>query len=129
MDEITDSLPSSEWVSYASRLVTLVGMVLLIQLAAMAAGIAVQAFHHYYRFQFWLYAGQMLYRDGTLFLFLANLAFFMHVLSPNKYIGYFLYIAFTTANALSWGAVKTCAYLLRKGNHPTVTHSHLYTHL
>ena len=129
MDEITDSLPTSEWVSYASRLVTLVGMVILIQLAAMAAGIAVQAFHHYYRFQFWLYAGQMLYRDGTLFLFLAVLAFFIHVLSPNKYIGYFLYIVFVAANALAWGAVNVSAYLLRYGSRPTVTYSDFYQDL
>src|SRR5258708_27851946 len=122
MDEITDSLPSSEWVTYAWRLVTLVGMELLIQLAAMAAGIAVQAFHHYYRFQFWLYAGQMLYRDGTLFLFLAVLAFFIHVLSPNKYIGYFLYIVFVAANALAWGALDVPAYLLRYCCPPPAPH-------
>ena len=36
MDEIADATPTPEWVSYAARLVTLVGMVMLIQTVALA---------------------------------------------------------------------------------------------
>src|SRR5262249_24525354 len=39
MDEIADATPTPEWVSYAARLVTLLAMVMLIQAAALAAGI------------------------------------------------------------------------------------------
>jgi len=55
MDEIADATPTPEWVSYASRLVTLVAMVLLIQFAALLGGMAVQAAHGYKNFQFGLY--------------------------------------------------------------------------
>src|SRR5262249_46426127 len=39
MDEIADATPTPEWVSYAARLGTLVGMVMLIQSVALVAGI------------------------------------------------------------------------------------------
>ena len=125
-DEITDSLPVPEWVSYASRLVTLTGMVMLILLASSIAGIAVQAYHHYYRFQLGIYASQMFYRDGTLFLYLAVLAFFIHVLSPNKFIGYFIYIVVIGANALAWGALNVATNLMIFGGRPNVVVSDFY---
>lgn len=126
MDEINDSLPTPEWVSYASRLVPLIAMVTLIQLAAMVSGMAVQAYHHYFRFQFWLYASQLFYRDATFFLFLTVLAFFIHVLSPNKYIGYFIYLVFLGVNAFAWGAMNVATYMIRFASRPTVVYSDFY---
>jgi len=45
MDEIVDAAPVPEWISYATRLVTLIVMVMLIQVFALLSGIAVQAWH------------------------------------------------------------------------------------
>ncbi len=98
MDEISDSLPTPEWVSYASRLTALVGIILLIQLLVLASGVIVQASYGFHRFQLGLYVKELLVRDLSLFLMLAVLAFFIHVLSANKYVGYFLYVVFLLAN-------------------------------
>ena len=57
------------------------------------SGMAVQVFHGYHRFQLGLYAYDLFVRDFSL-AFLSVLAFFIHAISPNKYIGYFAYIAF-----------------------------------
>ncbi len=38
------------------------------------------------------------------FVFLAILAFFIHVISPNKYVGYFGYIAFLILTTFVWSA-------------------------
>ena len=43
---------------------------------------------------------------ATFFLFFAVLAFFIHVLAPNKYVGYFIFIAFLIANVLGLAAVE-----------------------
>ena len=95
MDEIVDATPVPEWMSYATRLLTLLLMVLLIQAMALLSGIAVQAWHGYHRFQIGLYSYELLVRDLLLFVaFLAVLAFFIHAISPNKYLGYVVYIAF-----------------------------------
>ena len=100
MDEIADSMPTPEWMSYASRLLTLMIMVMLMQTAALLGGIAVQTWHGYHRYQMGLYLHELLVRDASAFLFLSVLAFLIHVLSPNKYIGYFFYIAFLAGNSV-----------------------------
>jgi ABC-2 type transport system permease protein len=126
MDEITDSLPAPEWISYASRLTALAAMVFLVQMLALISGIAVQAWHGYHRFQLDLYAKELFLRDGSFFLFLGVLAFFIHVLSPNKYVGYFLYITFLIANAFVWRPLNVATLLVRYPLRPSVTYSDFY---
>ena len=103
MDEITDATPTPEWVSYATRLATLIAMAMLIQTVALLAGIVDQAIHGYYRFQFGLYLHELLTRDASWVVFLAILAFFIQALAPNKYVGYFAFIAFILSTLLCGG--------------------------
>ena len=126
MDEITDSLPAPEWISYASRFVALGGMVMLVQLLAQASGVIVQAYNGYHRYQLDLYLKQLILRDGSLFLFLGALAFFIHTLSPNKYVGYFIYVAFLIANVFIWRPLNVATYLVRFGLTPNVTYSDFF---
>ena len=126
MDEIADSLPAPEWVSYASRLTALIGVVLLVQLAVFACGIIVQASSHFYRFQFGLYVEELLLRDLSLFVMLAVLAFFFHVVSPNKYVGYFLYIVFLVANVFAWTPLNVASNLPKFANRPRIIYSDFF---
>jgi ABC-2 type transport system permease protein len=126
MDEITDSLPTPEWVTYASRLTALVGVVLIIQLVVFACGIIVQAANHFYRFQLGLYVKELLLRDLSLFLMLAILAFFIHVLSPNKYVGYFAYVVFLLANLFAWSPLNVASNLPKFANRPRIIYSDFY---
>jgi ABC-2 type transport system permease protein len=126
MDEIVDSQPSPEWVSYASRLTALVGLVLIIQFVVLLAGVIVQAALGYHRFQLDLYARELFFRDGSLFLFLAVLAFFIHVLSSSKYLGYFFYIAFLLANLFIWRPLNVANNLVKFANRPRVVYSDFY---
>jgi ABC-2 type transport system permease protein len=126
MDEIADATPTPEWMSYASRLLTLVLMVMLMQAAALVSGVAVQAWHHYYRFQFGLYAYELFVRDASNFLFLGVLAFLIHALSPNKYIGYFFYIAFLAANTFIWRPLNVATNLVQFSGTPNVIHSDMF---
>ena len=102
MDEIADATPTPEWVSYATRLATLIAMVMLIQAVALLAGIVDQAIHGYSRFQFGLYVHELLMRDASWVVFVAILAFFIQALAPNKYVGYFAFIAFYFVNTFVW---------------------------
>jgi ABC-type transport system involved in multi-copper enzyme maturation permease subunit len=126
MDEIADSLPAPEWISYASRFVALAGMVMLVQLLALASGVIVQAYYGYHRYQLDLYLKQLILRDGSLFLFLGALAFFIHALAPNKHVGYFIYIAFLIANVFIWRPLNVATYLARFGLTPDVTYSDFF---
>jgi ABC-2 type transport system permease protein len=124
--EIVDATPTPEWVSYTARLVTLVVMVMLIQVGALLSGIAVQAWHGYHRFQLGFYAHELLVRDGSLFVFLAVLAFFIHAMSPNKYVGYFSFIAFVVLNAFIWRPLNVATLLVQFGDRPNIVYSDFF---
>ena len=126
MDEIADATPTPEWVSYAARLVTLVAMVMLIQAVALSAGIVVQAAHSYYRFQFGLYAHELLVRDASWFVLMAILAFFIQALAPNKYVGYFVFIAFYCVNSFLWTPLNVATNLVQFAARPKVIYSDFF---
>jgi ABC-type transport system involved in multi-copper enzyme maturation permease subunit len=126
VDEISDATPTPEWVSYASRLATLIAMVLLIQAAGLAAGIVDQAIHGYYRFQFGLYVHELLVRNASGFVFLAVLAFFIQSLAPNKYAGYFVFILVYCVNIFLWPPLNVATYLVQFAGRPNVTYSDFF---
>lgn len=127
VDEITDSMPAPDWVSYASRFTALIGIVVLIQLAVFASGVTVQTAKHFYRFQFSLYAKELLLRDLSLFVMLAILAFLFHALSPNKYVGYFVYVVFLIANFFAWTPLNVASNLPKFANRPRIIYSDFFT--
>ncbi len=124
--EIVDSLPTPEWVAYLSRLAALAVTVMLVQLLALLSGVIVQACYGYHRFQLSLYLQQLFLRDGAFFLFFGVLAFFIHVLSPNKYLGYFLFIAFAITNSFIWSPLNVATNLVKFGTTPEVVYSDLF---
>ena len=126
VDEIADATPTPEWVSYAARLGTLIAMVMVIQAAALAAGVLDQAVQGYYRFQFGLYIHELLVRDGSWFVFLAVLAFLIHVLAPNKYVGYFVFITFYFANEFLWHPLNVATNLVQFAGRPNVVYSDFF---
>jgi ABC-2 type transport system permease protein len=126
LDEIADATPTPEWVSYAARLVTLVSMLMVIQAVALLAGIVVQAAHGYYRFQFGLYAHELLMRDASWFVLMAILAFFIQAMAPNKYVGYFVFIAFYSVNSLLWKPLNVATNLVQFAARPRVIYSDFF---
>jgi ABC-type transport system involved in multi-copper enzyme maturation permease subunit len=125
-DEIIDALPAPEWVSYAARLAALLGIVLIVLAIVMAAGLIVQASLGYHRYQLGLYFRDMFVRSGSIFLFLTVLAFAIHVLAPNKYVGYFAYVVFLITNAFIWRPLNVATNLVRFGARPRVIYSDFY---
>jgi len=126
MDEILDSLPTPEWVAFLSRLAALAATVMLVQFLALMTGVIVQASYGYHRFQLSLYLQQLIVRDGSFFLFFGVLAFFIHVLSPNKYLGYFLFLAFALVNSFIWDPLNVATNLVKFGTTPQVVYSDLF---
>jgi ABC-2 type transport system permease protein len=126
MDEIHDALPIPDWLSYASRLAALIVIVMLVQAVAMASGIVVQTCLGYHRYQIGLYLKELFLRDASFFLFSAVLAFFIHAIAPNKYVGYFAFIAFLILNAFIWRPLNVATYLVRFGMRPSVTNSDFF---
>jgi len=126
MDEITDSLPAPEWISYAARFTALAAMVMLVQLLALVSAVIIQTSYGYHRYQLGLYLNQLFVRDLALFFFLGVLAFFIHALSPNKYVGYFAYVAFLIVNLFVWTPLNVSSNLVQFGGTPNVTYSDMF---
>jgi len=126
MDEIEDALPHRDWPSYASKLFALLCTIFLIVCLAMAGGILMQVFSGYHRYQFGLWITELLGMDFTTFLFLAVLAYFVHVISPNKYVGYFAFIAFVMANQFVWRPLHVATRLVQFGSQPDTTYSDFF---
>ena len=54
------------------------------------------------------------------------LAFFVHALSPNKYAGYFAYVAFLIVNFSIWKPLNVASNLVQFGSTPDVTYSDMF---
>jgi ABC-2 type transport system permease protein len=126
MDEITDSLPTPEWVSYAARFVTLMGVLALILVLTALSGIIVQAAHGFHRYQLGLYLSQLFWRDGSLLFLIATLAFFIHVFSPNKYVGYFAYVTIIILDLTIWRPLNIATNLLQFAGRPNIVYSDFF---
>jgi len=123
MDEIHDALPFPEWISYTAKLTALMVVISLLQLLAGGAAVVVQAANRYFDFNFGLYANDLFLRDLSLFLFLAVMAFFLHVLAPNKYIGYFAFIGFLIVNTFGWEGMHVATRMVRFASRPGLEYS------
>ena len=125
-DEVQDALPVPEWPAFAAKFVALLSSIAIILGVAMVTAILVQFFHHYHRYQIGLYLATLFGIDFSLFTFLAVLAFFIHALSPNKYAGYFGFIAFAIVNVFIWRPLHVATYLVQFGQTPDMVYSDFF---
>ncbi|MBL8230034.1 MAG: hypothetical protein JNL98_16215 [Bryobacterales bacterium] len=125
-DEIHDALPYPNWIPFVAKFVSLMGALMIIQAVAMAIGIGTQSWYKYTRFQFDVYLTDLFVLDGLRFTWYTILAFFIHVISPNKYVGYFGFITFLIANAFIWRPLNVVTLMVRYASLPNYTYSDLF---
>jgi len=59
-------------------------------------------------------------------VFLAILAFFIQAPAPNKYVGYFAFIAFYFVNTLVWRPLNVATNLVQFAGRPNVIYSDFF---
>jgi len=96
VDQITDALPVRGWVLMFSKLSALMVVMVLLVLALFAAGLTVQIAKGYYHFEFGLYLKFLLIRLISLWI-LCALAFFIHTVVNQKYLGHFVVVLYYVA--------------------------------
>lgn len=126
VDEINDSLPVRDWLLYGSKYAALAITMLLVLVAAVLDGVAVQAFNGYTRFQVPVYLGQIFVRDFSGMLFLSVAAFFFHVVSPNKYVGYFAFIGYLIFDNFGWRGLDVVTRMVDFGSRPSLPYSDFF---
>jgi ABC-2 type transport system permease protein len=125
-DEVHDALPYPSWIAYGAKLSALLLTLILILALAMVCGIGVQAAKGYTRFQLPVYFTDLFISGLSSFFFLTVLAFLVHVISPNKYVGYFAFIVFVMAIGLIWEPLDVATNMVSFGSRPRVVYSDLY---
>lgn len=126
LHEITGALPYPNWISYASRLLTLVVVLAIILSCGIAVGVASQVASGYMRLQLDVYIKELLVLDLTRMTFLSILALLMHSIAPNKYLGYFYFILAVIANAFIWDVFRIDSLMVRYGRLPSYIYSDMY---
>jgi hypothetical protein len=97
VSQLTDALPTPTWLPFVAKLLTLFAILAVLQVVVMFCGIAIQLAYGYTHIEI----GQYLFRLFALqwpdACIIACLAFFIHVLVDNKYLGHFIVIFYWIA--------------------------------
>lgn len=126
LDEVYDALPQSTWTIFLGKLIAMMLIVALVLGVGICVGAVVQAFSGYTRFQFGLYLSEILVMDLMSMFFFVMLSMLAHVVSPNKYIGYFLFVVLVIVNSFVWSALEISTRMVRYGSLPNYIYSDMY---
>ncbi|MGH8713464.1 MAG: ABC transporter permease, partial [Casimicrobiaceae bacterium] len=89
MDEITDSAPAPTWLGFIAKLGTVLVVQLILLLVVLACSIGVQLAQGYTRIEFGHYLFELFALQFPAYVLIAVLAFIVHTLVNNKYLGHF----------------------------------------
>ena len=123
VDEIYDALPYPNWVPVVSKIAAMIGILFVLQLLAILTGIIGQTLMGYTNFEVGVYVSEMLVIDLFRFTFIAVISVLIHTLVNNKYLAYFVVVAFLIANAFIWTPLDIQSLMLRYGALPSFTYS------
>jgi len=90
--EFYDALPVSNITLYLSKIISLIGVAIVLTLLNIVVGVLYQTFNGYFNYELGMY---LTYNFTTIFpsyLMTLLLAFFIHVLVNNKFLGHFIVI-------------------------------------
>ncbi|MCB0582404.1 MAG: hypothetical protein KDD10_24210 [Phaeodactylibacter sp.] len=123
VDEIYDALPYPTWVPAVSKMLAMAGIIIVLQLLAVLAGITGQTLMGYTNYEPGVYFSEMLVIDFFRFAFIAVISILIHTLVNNKYLAYFVVVAFLIANVFIWTPLDIQSLMLRYGALPSFTYS------
>ncbi|MCC6281985.1 MAG: hypothetical protein IT262_15385 [Saprospiraceae bacterium] len=126
VNEIYDALPTRTWTGYVAKYTTILSLAFLLNVVAILAAIASQALHGFDRFEIGVYVRELLVLDMLGFAFLIALFMFIHVISPNMYLGFFICVVLVIVNDFIWGILDINSNMVKLGGTPSYTVSDLY---
>jgi len=126
LDDVFDALPHPTWIMYIGKLLALTLIVAVILSLGAIAGVLTQAAMGYYRFQLSLYLTELLGLDLFRMFLQIMVAMAAHIMAPNKYLGYFLFVLIVVADTFLWIMLDVESRLVNFGSLPNYTYSDLY---
>lgn len=126
LSDVLDALPYPTWISSIAKMAALAVLIVMILAVGVVAGVLVQTLKGYTRFQLDVYFVELFGWDLVGFFCLMALAILVHVISPNKYVGYFSFVVLIIVNTFLWGWLEIESNLVRYGNIPSYIYSDLF---
>jgi ABC-2 type transport system permease protein len=90
VDDITDSMPAPTWLAFLAKFGTVLALQLLLLCVVMVCSIAVQLLQGFTRIEIGQYLFELFVLQFSGFALTAVLAFVVHTLVNNKYLGHFV---------------------------------------
>jgi len=94
MGDIIDSLPTSNFTFWFSKLIAVCLVVLAVLLIGMVVTLLFQLSKAHFHFEISQYLISLTYFVALPYMLLVVLSFFIQVLSPNKYVGMLIFVAY-----------------------------------
>jgi ABC-2 type transport system permease protein len=125
-NEFYDTLPLPDWLSYLSKLFTMMSIQLLYVVLAMLTGIATQVIGFGYTdLELGLYFKHLFGITLVKFWFLTIIVFFIHNLVGNKILGFFISALYVASDLIIFEVLKAENLLFRYGQLPPFLYSNL----
>ncbi len=125
-NEFYDTLPVPDWLSYLSKLFTMMSIQLFYVILAMLTGIITQVIGFgYTNIELGLYCEHLFGITLLKFWFLTLIVFFIHNLVGNKILGFFISAVFVAADLIIFEVLQAENFLLRYGQLPPFIYSNL----
>lgn len=90
--EFYDALPVSDFTLYFSKIISLVGVAILLSLLNIVVGVLYQTFNGYFNNEFGMYLTHSFTDVLPNYIIVLLFSFFIHVLLNNKFLGHFVVI-------------------------------------
>jgi ABC-type transport system involved in multi-copper enzyme maturation permease subunit len=87
-DQIADALPVPNWVTYGGKFLAMVLVSVFLVTMVMVVGVLSQTFRGFFDYQFGTYLTELYLFELPRYLQLAMLAFFVHILVNQKFLGH-----------------------------------------
>jgi ABC-2 type transport system permease protein len=124
--EFYDTLPLPDWLSYLSKLLTMMSIQLFYVILAMLTGIITQVVGFgYTNLELGLYFKHLFGITLLKFWFFTVIVFFIHNLVGNKILGFFVSALYVASDLIIFEVLKAENFLVRYGQLPPFIYSNL----
>lgn len=123
VNDIYDALPYPDWIPLVSKTIALWLVIETLILIGCVIAIITQLAHGFTDIRPEVYFIDLILVTGMGFLAMIALSIFIHILVNNKYLGYFIFIAFIITNNFVWSALDVESKLLIYGSSPSMIYS------
>jgi ABC-2 type transport system permease protein len=123
VEQVYDATPHPSWIAYVSKLLAMTGVISILMVLCMLAGITAQALMGYFNFEIGLYLKEFFLIDLSGMICIIILSMLVHTLVNNKYIAFFVFLVLMILNAFIWAPLDIETNMIQFNGTPSYTYS------